>query len=97
MSDPVKIRKSEIEKYVIEWNSHRNYQYLALKVVRVFNRKGGITREKYKNMIATPGIDITLPPALQKKQLRLSKATWMQIHKAMMAAFNDMPKKKVEF
>lgn len=97
MNDPIEIKKSEMEVYVIEWNSHMNYLYLTLKVVRLFRKKGGFIKKKYKNMITLPGIDQTLPSTLQQGQLRESRRAWSEIKKTIDAALQNMPKEKVEF
>ena len=97
MSNPIEIKKSEMENYVIEWEFYENYAFLSVKVVRVFKKKGEITRRKYKNMITSPGIDLTQPDAEQKSQLRQAKQAINEVAKAMKAAMKSMPKKKVEF
>lgn len=86
-----------MEHYVVEWNSHQNRLYVAVKVVRVFRKKGGLVEKKYKNMITTRSIDQTLPAALQKRQQRDALRTWAEIDKAVRTALKDIPKKKIEF
>jgi len=97
MNDPIEIKKNRMEVYVIEWNSHMNYQYLTLKIVRLFQKKGVATRKKYKNMITLPGIDQTLPDTLQLGQLHKAVKKWDEIDKAVRTALQSMPKKQVEF
>ena len=97
MNDAIEIKKSEVENYVVEWDSHKNYLYLAVKVVRVFRKNGEITRRKYKNMVTSPGIDLALPASLQKRQLKEVVKTMNDLIKAIKTALKDPPKKKVEF
>ena len=95
--DPIEVKKSEIESYIIEWDCHNNWLYLTVKVVRLFRKRGEITKKKYKNMVAFRGVDQTLPEPLQQSQLKESKRTWQEVKKAVDKAFQNMPKKKVEF
>lgn len=97
MNDSIEIKKSELERYVVEWNYHHNRLYVAIKVVRIFHKKGSLDRKKYKNMITLPSIDQTLPATLQQGELRDVKRVWGEIKKAVDGALKEMPKRKLEF
>ena len=97
MIDPIKIKKSKVEFYLVGWDSHEKWLYVAIKVIRIFHKKGGVTQEKFKNMINTASIDQTLPAPLQEKQRREALRQWKEVNKAVVATLKEMPKKKVEF